>query len=162
MKNSYKKVATLSFILFLILLTWIIVFKFRLDFSSLKKIRSLNLIPFKGNGVLNGMKETSINLFLFIPLGMYLQYFLKDNKVKLMIIPLLSIIYETLQYILQIGVSDITDVIMNTIGGVIGICLMIFIYRFFTKITSNSKADVLLGYISILIPILMLGMLFII
>lgn len=62
MKN--KKVIVVSYILYLIMLTWIIVFKFRLDLSSLKYIRSVNLIPFKSNGVVNGVSEILINLML--------------------------------------------------------------------------------------------------
>lgn len=158
MEKYYKKVAATSFMLFLILLIWIIVFKFRLDFSSLKYIRSINLIPFKANGVVNGMKETIINLLLFVPLGMYLQYFLKNKKVKIIIIVLISFCFEAIQYILHIGVSDITDIIMNTVGGIIGIYLMLVIYQFLAKFI--NKIDAFLGYISILIPILMLGMLF--
>lgn len=72
--NLSKTIISLSFIIYLLLLTWIIVFKFRLDITSLKYIRSINLIPFKANPIVNGMRETMINLLLFVPLGMYLKF----------------------------------------------------------------------------------------
>ena len=34
-----------------------------------------------------------------------------------------SLLYETLQYIFAIGASDITDLIGNTLGGIIGISI---------------------------------------
>ena len=80
-KNTKSKnLIIIAFTLYVLLLTWIIVFKFRLNLSDLKSIRTINLIPFKANGVVNGMRETVINVVLFIPLGMYLKYLLKDRK----------------------------------------------------------------------------------
>lgn len=159
-KKFSEKIAIISFLIYLLLLTWIIVFKFRLDFSSLKHIQSINLIPFKANSVVNGMKETFINLILFVPLGMYLQFLLKKNF-KLIIIFLISFIFEVMQYILCIGVSDITDIIMNFIGGVLGIILMLFLYKKLSKIIEKNKLEKTLGYLSIMIPITMLLFLFV-
>lgn len=155
-----KIVVIFSLLLYLILLTWIIVFKFRLDFSSLKYIRSINLIPFKANGVVNGIKETLINLLLFVPFGMYLQFIMKDKNFKLLLILFLSVLYEILQYILHIGVSDITDVIMNSMGGIIGIFFMMILYKILMKKIDSKKINIILGYISIFIPISIFGMLF--
>ena len=118
----------------MLLLTWIIVFKFRLDISELKYIRTLNLIPFASDSSINGMKETIVNLILFIPLGSYIQFIIKNKKcLKLLIIIFVSFMFELLQYVFHIGVSDITDIIMNTLGGIIGIVFMFVFYKQLSK-----------------------------
>lgn len=150
----------IAFTLYILLLTWIIVFKFRLNLSDLKYIRTINLIAFKANVVVNGMKETIINIVLFIPLGMYLKYLLKDkNFLSIVIISSTSLLFEILQYIFHIGVSDITDIIMNTIGGVIGMILILILLLIAKK---NNAFNKILDYLLIFLPLLMfLGLLII-
>lgn len=160
-KNTkLKNLIIIAFTLYVLLLTWIIVFKFRLNLSDLKYIRTINLIPFKANGVVNGMRETVINVVLFIPLGMYLKYLLKDRKfLSIVIISSTSLLFEILQYIFHIGVSDITDIIMNTIGGIIGMILMVILLLIAKK---NNVLNKILDYILIFLPLLMFLGLFII
>ena len=80
-----------SLIVYILLLTWIIVFKFRLRIADLRYIRSINLIPFKSNGTVNGMRETFINIMLFIPFGMYLEYLFRGRRfLNITIIALIS------------------------------------------------------------------------
>lgn len=142
------------FILYILLLIWIIVFKFRLNISSIKSIRSINLLPFKTNTLVNGIKETIINFLLFIPFGMYLKYFFKNHTfLNIGIIILTSFIFEVLQYVLHIGVSDITDIIMNTFGGLIGIILINIMFSLTKRLNLFNK---LIDYILIFIPIIML------
>ena len=134
------------------LLTWIIVFKFRFHISDLKYIRSINLIPFKANVT----KEILINVILFIPLGMYLKRTL-DNK--FLNILLISFIFEALQYILHIGVSDITDIIMNTLGGIIGISIISISSLIFNN---NKFINKLFDSLLITMPVFMILLLFLI
>lgn len=162
-ENKTKNILIkISFILYMVLLTWIIVFKFRLNLNDLKYIRTINLIPFKSNNIVNGLKETIINLVLFIPLGMYLKYILKDKKlISILIIFVTSLLYEITQYILHIGVSDITDIIMNTLGGLIGIILV----SITLLINSKTKRDIIKNLLEILLislPFIMLLLLFVI
>ena len=162
MKENKNILIKISFILYIVLLTWIIVFKFRLNINDLKYIRNINLIPFKANNIVNGLKETIINLVLFIPLGMYLKYILKDKKlISILIITGTSLLYEITQYILHIGVSDITDIIMNTLGGVIGIILV----SITLLINSKTKRNIIKNILKILLislPFIMLLLLFVI
>lgn len=161
-KQILKTIVKISLALYILLLTWIIVFKFRIDITSLKYIRSINLIPFKTNGAINGMKETLVNLILFIPFGMYLEYLLKIKKLNIIIIILTSFCYEIMQYIFHIGVSDITDIIMNTLGGIIGILLIYMYFYLINKIKNNKIYKNLLEILLIIIPTLILAMLFLI
>ena len=45
---------------------------------------------------------------------------------KLLIIAGISLLLEITQYILAIGSSDITDLITNTAGGLLGICFIFY------------------------------------
>lgn len=162
-KNSLKIMLKISLVVYVLLLTWIIVFKFRLKITDLKYIRSVNIIPFKSNGVVNGIRETFINLVLFIPFGMYLEYLFKNKRISnIVIIILTSLCYEVLQYILHIGVSDITDIIMNTLGGVIGMILVYIYLALSTKVLKWQNLERLLEILLLFIPVLIILMIFII
>lgn len=46
MKRKSNCLATISFLIYLALLVWIILFKLQFSISDLDKVRSINLIPF--------------------------------------------------------------------------------------------------------------------
>lgn len=145
-----KKILMISFILYLILLTWIVIFKCKFQIGFLGYRSSVNFIPFKNNNVsINGINETIINLMLFIPMGIYLKILLK-NKLNIQIISIIviSCMFEILQYVLKMGISDITDVIMNTIGGLIGIMMISLVYKIFSRWLEMVTIDKILGYLS--------------
>ena len=151
--NLLNQMVRISFVLYIFLLTWIIVFKFRIDIRNLRYLRTINLIPFKENA----LKEILINIFLFIPYGMYLRELTKKKSLTVGIIILTSFIFEVLQYILHIGISDITDVMMNTLGGMIGILLISIL----EKKRENSKGlDNSIKYLLSIIPFIMIFLLF--
>ncbi|WP_228065010.1 VanZ family protein [Streptococcus cuniculi] len=119
---------------YLLFLTWIILFKLDV-FSTLQMAynqemeRSINLIPFAGTAVYNGVldyQEIGLNVLCFIPFGIYME--MLDKKAtwfkNLAVMLTVSIVYEALQYTFQIGVADITDVLANGFGGAIGINIM--------------------------------------
>lgn len=65
------------------------------------------------------------NIILFVPLGVYISD-VKLNKLLLVLIMISIItILELLQYVTKKGVFDYVDIILNAIGGLIGICLCI-------------------------------------
>ena len=158
-KTFLRKLIKISFILYVLLLSWIIVLKFRINISDLKYIRKVNLIPFKSNN----LKEAMVNLILFVPLGMYLKYLFKDKKVlNVLVITLTSLFYEVLQYIFHIGVSDITDIIINVIGGVIGILLINVITKIINKLKCSNLLKRILEILLIILPFIILLILFVI
>ncbi|MFR8427052.1 MAG: VanZ family protein [Roseburia inulinivorans] len=57
----------------------------------------------------------------FIPLGIYLTMLRRDKSVifNTLIITLFSILAEIIQFVFSVGVADIDDVILNSIGGVV-------------------------------------------
>lgn len=126
-----KKLTSLLFGVYLATLTWIIVFKMDLSTLLLARYgyRSLNLIPFAGTAVYNGVldyQEILLNVLCFIPFGIYMEMvFRKASWVQnLLVIGLVSLFYEVLQYSFMIGMADITDLLANGLGGAIGINIM--------------------------------------
>jgi glycopeptide antibiotics resistance protein len=116
-----------AYILFLI---WLIFFKLQFNFSYINdhNARSLNLVPFgapmRTNGSIN-KGEMILNCLFFVPLGLLLASTSGQKRFlpNLIIVFLFSVGAETLQYVFAIGASDITDVIMNTLGGLLGLLL---------------------------------------
>ena len=131
-----KKFTLGLLIFYLVGLTWIIVFKMQFTNVNLPELRNINLIPFGGSLVVNGemnFSEIINNALAFIPFGILIGV-LWDKKTfikKTLPIILTSFVFETLQFILGIGASDITDIISNSIGGVIGIAITIGISKMF-------------------------------
>jgi glycopeptide antibiotics resistance protein len=122
-------------------LLWLILFKLSYDILSILanyQTRSLNLIPFVTYGQ-TGMSETVSNVVTFIPFGLLLSLnFKKAALWRLLIVVFgFSVAVETLQFILAIGTTDATDVVTNTLGGLVGIVL----YRLANKIVKTAILD---------------------
>jgi colanic acid biosynthesis glycosyl transferase WcaI len=83
-------------------------------------LRELRYIA--GIGRFNYFSNIFGNILLFFPLPVILKWSLKAYKFStvLMISMLLSITIESLQYIFKVGVADVDDVILNTVGACIG------------------------------------------
>ncbi len=111
------------FIIYLSALYWILLLKLGVRFSYMEE-RRISLIPFSGPSILTG--ENILNVLIFIPLGIYAGIFFGNWRFskKLICVFLLSLLVESLQYILRVGAFDITDLITNTLGGISG--LMVF------------------------------------
>ena len=121
MKRKSNCLATILFLIYLALLVWIILFKLQFSISDLDKVRSINLIPFpyaNEVGAAFHLTEVLENFLIFVPMGIYLQMLLPRTKlyVKFMLIAGTSFLLETMQYILAVGCSDITDVLTNAPG----------------------------------------------
>ena len=60
----------------------------------------------------------------------------KIRWVSILIPFVCSVVIEVLQYVLQLGVSDVTDIISNTFGAFLGACA----YRLFHIIFKRNQA----------------------
>ena len=114
------------FLFYLFVLVWIILFKLSFSVQDLPHLRSVNLIPFAGSTIVNGAIQTSEildNILIFIPFGVYLCLLKVDWPLwkKLLPIFLTSLALELLQFLFSLGASDITDLLGNTLGGLLGI-----------------------------------------
>ena len=128
MKEKQKFFVPVLFLIYLALLVWIILFKLQFNINDLDTVRSINLIPFyydKEIGTAFHLKEVLENLLIFVPMGIYLQMLLPKCRFhgKLIIIAGTSLLLEGAQYVLAIGRSDITDLITNFMGGLLGLAL---------------------------------------
>jgi glycopeptide antibiotics resistance protein len=139
MKNAIKtnKLTSVLFVIYLIVLFWILLFKFGVQFSYMER-RSVSLIPFNELFIANGkldLSEIILNMVIFVPLGIYAGVLFQrwTWKNKFLFFFLMSFMFEALQFILRIGAFDITDIITNTSGGVIGL----LIYEVVEKLFNN-------------------------
>ncbi len=134
-KETRQRILTGSlFAVYLLVMTWIILFKMKSPFEPFYPFRSINLIPFYQSVVVNDRIEWSEiygNILIFVPFGLYISM-LKDNWSFLKkVIPIFSVsfFYEAMQFILAVGASDITDLIGNTFGGILGIAVYAAVRR---------------------------------
>lgn len=139
-KSTTNKSTKTLFIIYMIALFWIIIFKFNIPFSNLGYMRSINLIPFSESLIINNkldLSEMVMNAVIFIPLGIYLGVLFNKLTIgrKIFFIFLISLICEVSQFILGVGASDITDIINNVLGGIIGL----MIYKGIGKIMKNNN-----------------------
>lgn len=108
-----------------------------------------NFIPFKStiesiseslrNGLPYGFISVFGNFVMLMPLGVFYSIYMKNYKMCFLYVFLFSVSIETMQFLigLLIGYNyrcvDIDDVILNTIGGVIGICFFIALKHIYLK-----------------------------
>ena len=134
----------LSYGVFVLYILLLIVILFRTQHQT----RSINLIPFRGvvsylsgedlvsgkdcAAVLHAFMLSNLlgNIVLFIPLGVYVTLFTQGKTIweNTALILFVSILVETLQYTFKFGIGDVDDVILNTVGGLIGCTLCRIVY----------------------------------
>lgn len=120
-------------------------------------IRDINLIPFSAWNInrLDMKRDIILNLILYFPFGFLLQMINKRNRLNYLTILLpflLSITLEALQYFFSLGVTDIMDVLSNTIGALIGaLCYLLFNIIFKKK---KEKANFILLIIIFVIALI--------
>ncbi len=105
--------------------------------------RSINLVPLRGiisflsGNDLVSNKDSAIvlrtfaisnlvgNIVIFVPLGVYSTLFHKDKGIwkNTLLIMLVSTLVEIMQVIFKFGIGDIDDIILNSIGGFVGILI---------------------------------------
>ncbi|HBF3389408.1 TPA: VanZ family protein [Clostridioides difficile] len=129
-----KKVTLGLLIFYLIALIWIIIFKLQFSFEYLPHIRNINLIPFGESVIVNGkmdLSEIIQNALAFIPLGLFIHVLWEQKSLLKQFIPIVctSLLFEVIQFTFAIGATDITDLISNSLGGIIGVILAITISK---------------------------------
>lgn len=138
-----KKLAQLLFFIYILGLVWLVLFKLSfhpLAFLEMTNTRSLNLTPLAMSG---GRREVLFNILAFIPFGILLT--MNAPKIsflnKLAISILLSFSFESLQYLLAIGATDITGLITNSLGALLGISFYYLLIKVFFKSKSRPYFD---------------------
>lgn len=129
-----KKITLFLFIFYFIALIWIIIFKLCFSTADLPHLRNINLIPFGDSVVTNGTidyGEIILNLLAFIPYGLFIRILWEHKPLLKQFAPIVctSFAFEAVQFIFAIGASDITDIITNSLGGLLGIFIAVGISK---------------------------------
>ncbi|MFF2016150.1 VanZ family protein [Paenibacillus sp. NPDC058177] len=109
-------------------------------------LRSVNLIPYHiittyfsddSIGLKRLLENTLGNIALFIPLGVFVSYMgvIRSFRFKVGILVATAVSLEVIQYVLALGSSDIDDVLLNLIGGLLGIA----VYKGIERGTSSRE-----------------------
>jgi glycopeptide antibiotics resistance protein len=133
--KNYRTQLVSFYIIYLVFLVSIVFFKDGVYHRQYNFTPLLNL--FKHQNVNNDIFIINIisNIFMFIPLGIVALLFAKNKLFNyLQIFLYTSLFIELIQFIFKRGIFDIDDIILNTIGGFIGVYLT---QKFFIK---NKKS----------------------
>ena len=156
--NKQYNLTRILFAVYTLILAWILLFKMSFSIDELYKNRSINIIPFMGSVIVNGKIDTSEiinNIIVFIPVGIYVCMLKKDWSIlkKISVGFFISLGIEVLQFVLAIGATDITDLIGNTLGGIIGIG----VFYLFSKVFKN-KTNKIINILASIATILLIGL----
>lgn len=164
-KKTKQEILTICLLLvYLVVLTWIILFKMQFSFKELGYYRSINIVPFHESVIVNGgieFSEIYDNILVFVPFGIYIGMIKRKWSFmkKADLIAGVSLLYEVLQFIFAIGASDITDIIGNTFGGIFGITIyLIFLKLFKTEFKANKIINII-ALVGTILAILLLAFL---
>jgi glycopeptide antibiotics resistance protein len=147
--------------IYLISLVWIIVLKFNLVAYHDGIERSINWIPFPklfgipGQGDRN---ELLLNVLIFMPYGLYAGILWHKWTLPRLIPVFLttSFLFESSQYFLKYGAFDATDLVNNTLGGILGW----LIFQGLKKVaTSPKQARKWVNIFALIGTVLILGLL---
>ncbi len=130
------------FAVYLLLLVGVVMFKLPFYAGMSGGTRVVNLVPFAGSVDAAGhlvSSEPLYNVLIFVPLGIYASM-LSESAVatRLLLIVGSTVTLETAQYVLAVGVADVTDVITNTAGGIIGLGLHAVVRTLFRRQTVRA------------------------
>ena len=123
--------------------------------KSVGSFRTINLIPFRTiidylfneDVIVRSFAFSNImgNIAIFIPLGIYIPLLINKKSIftNSAIVALISLCVEIVQYILAIGTADVDDIILNTIGGLLGILIFKLVYLIF-----KDKSKVVITFLT--------------
>lgn len=146
----HKELLMLCFIIYILLLYYIVTFQDN-------NYGTNNFVPFKEifrydvNSRLF-LKNVIGNVLLFVPFGIFVTYYVKNDKVyqTLFLSILVSCSIEFAQSVIG-RTADIDDVILNTIGGIIGYIIFKFGGKLVDKLPRFMKSQVFLDVLCLVI-----------
>ena len=121
-----RRVVTGLFVVYLVLLVWIILWKLEVPSigAAAGLARPIKLVPYLPSGDFDASDplEVLVNILLFVPFGIYLGMLAPRLRWWAIagILIASSLALETTQHLLSVGSFDLTDVIDNSLGGLVG------------------------------------------
>ncbi len=156
--NRTQKLTIALFALYILAIVWIIVFKLQFSVNLLPQIRDINLIPYYEENIKDAkvyIQDKVYNMLVFVPYGIYISILRRNRPFVQKIAPifLTSFAFELIQYIFGIGATDITDLIQNTLGGIIGIGVFYVLQKVF-----KDKSYIIVNTLAVVATVLMLAL----
>lgn len=127
-----KKITKILCIIYLLFLTWIILFKMSTSLEELPHIRNINLVPFGESVIVNGrisFAEMLANVVAFVPFGIFTGILLEKSA-------------------------------FNTLGGIVGVGIFLLLHKILGEKAGkilNILCLVGAGLLILLVSILVLG-----
>jgi glycopeptide antibiotics resistance protein len=116
------------FAVYLVLLAWIVLWKLEVPYVGGGALRQIKFVPFASSAGAGASAPSEVvgNVVLFVPFGLYVGLLAPSWPWWKAVGAAAgaSLFLELAQYVLAVGRSDITDVIVNTAGGAVGIGLL--------------------------------------
>lgn len=138
--NVRKNILNIAFIIYISFLLIIVFFKF--DYVggyngtyNITPLRTLRLYIENRHAFSRSVFYLNLlgNIAIFVPLGIFIKLYRPKLGYfpALLIVVLGSMLIEAVQYITKFGILDIDDVILNSIGGIIGLAMLKYISGMF-------------------------------
>jgi glycopeptide antibiotics resistance protein len=116
------------FVAYLVLLTWLVLWKLEVPFFGDGSERQVKLVPFVATARAGASAPVEVlaNILLFVPFGGYLRLLAPSTRWWRLaaVVAATSVLFEVGQYLLAVGRSDLSDVVANTAGAVLGLGLV--------------------------------------
>ena len=113
---------------YLVLLVWLVLWKLQMPYVGEGALRHIKLVPFAPTAEDGASEplEVLANVALFVPFGFYLGLIAPSwPSWKLAgVVAGTSLLLEVTQWVLSVGSCDITDLVVNTAGGLAGFGLL--------------------------------------
>lgn len=155
----YKEILTFCFILYILFLYYIVTFQDN-------NYGTNNFIPFKEifryeiTSTLF-LKNVVGNILLFVPLGLFMTYYIKNKSfiITLILTIFISCTIEFTQYVIG-RTADIDDIILNSAGGLLGYIIYSKWNKIIERLPKFLKNQVFLDIVTIIIIIALVFILF--
>lgn len=146
----HKELLMLCFIIYILLLYYIVTFQDN-NYGTNNFVPFREIFRYDVNSRLF-LKNVIGNVLLFVPFGIFVTYYVKNDKVyqTLFLSILVSCSIEFAQSVIG-RTADIDDVILNTIGGIIGYIIFKFGGKLVDKLPKFMKSQVFLDVLCLVI-----------
>lgn len=146
----HKELLMLCFIIYILLLYYIVTFQDN-NYGTNNFVPFREIFRYDVNSRLF-LKNVIGNVLLFVPFGIFVTYYVKNDKVyqTLFLSILVSCSIEFAQSVIG-RTADIDDVILNTIGGILGYIIFRFGGKLVDKLPKFMKSQVFLDVLCLVI-----------
>lgn len=146
----HKELLMLCFIIYILLLYYIVTFQDN-NYGTNNFVPFREIFRYDVNSRLF-LKNVIGNVLLFVPFGIFVTYYVKNDKVyqTLFLSILVSCSIEFAQSVIG-RTADIDDVILNTMGGILGYIIFKFGGKLVDKLPRFMKSQVFLDVLCLVI-----------